>query len=403
MCNQHPLAEGLSAHIRLLASNQVWLEGDAVAQLKAVGQRPDCVRAVGMPDLHSGPGMPIGAAFAFSQTIHPHLVGSDAGCGASLVVTSQTKVNSRLEARLEDQFSQSVEDEELLKRWLELSMTEGLARLGEQVDSDCLKYILGQTSYQIDGAANAEDYLNYAKDLGTVGGGNHFAEISQVKEVFHPQAEKMGLKKGRIVLLCHSGSRGFGKAVIDRWGTQVLSGQGAENYLNELEAAIRFAQLNRSLLSLRLLSALGIRRPSKLLSSYDVVHNTVRQEKSQWVHRKGCASAHKEEVTLVLGTRGTPSYVMLGKGEDNYLSSVAHGAGRKMQRSEAKAKLRLKYRRAALAQAKTGGKVLCKDKDLLYEEHPEAYKAIEPVIESIEAAEVATKVASLQPILTVKQ
>ena len=94
---------------------------------------------------------------------------------------------------------------------------------------------------------------------------------------------------------------------------------------------------------------------------------------------------------------------MRGRGCEEGLSSVAHGAGRKMKRSEAREKIRSRYRRVELQKTRLGGMVICDDKKLLYEEHPDAYKDIEPVIDSLEKAGLADRIMSLQPQLTVKK
>ena len=93
---------------------------------------------------------------------------------------------------------------------------------------------------------------------------------------------------------------------------------------------------------------------------------------------------------------------MRGLGNPAGLSSVAHGAGRKMQRSEAREKIRARYRKTQL-RGGTQGIVICDDQKLLYEEHPDAYKAIEPVIHSLELARLAERVASIEPLMTVKK
>src|SRR4051812_44533555 len=91
----------LPAHARVIADEDVWLEGDAVAQFARVAATEGCVRAVGLPDLHPGRGIPVGAAFALRDAIHPALVGGDAGCGVRLVVTTVEKIAvDRLERRV---------------------------------------------------------------------------------------------------------------------------------------------------------------------------------------------------------------------------------------------------------------------------------------------------------------
>ncbi|MET0409810.1 MAG: RtcB family protein, partial [Polyangiaceae bacterium] len=76
----------LPSNASLIAHPSVWMESEAVSQLARVASHPDCLRAAGMPDLHPGRGIPIGAAFAFEGTVLPDLVGGDAGCGVLLVV-----------------------------------------------------------------------------------------------------------------------------------------------------------------------------------------------------------------------------------------------------------------------------------------------------------------------------
>ena len=85
------------------------------------------------------------------------------------------------------------------------------------------------------------------------------------------------------------------------------------------------------------------------------------------------------------------------------LRSVAHGAGRRMGRSEARDKLKARYTRAELGRTKLGGRVICGDPELLYEEHPDAYKPVGPVVSSLIEAGLGTAVAELQPLLTVKR
>ena len=243
--------------------------------------------------------------------------------------------------------------------------------------------------------------------LGTIGGGNHFAELGSVAEVARCEvADQFALQKGGLVLLCHSGSRGLGRALAERWSGAVLSEHEATSYLSELVGAIRFARANRLLIAGRMLGALGITRASKVAGSFDVVHNSVAREHcrqgSAFVHRKGCAPAAKGQATVVLGSRGAPSSILCGRGNASALSSVAHGAGRKMQRSEAVAKVRAKYARSQLRTSKLGSVVICDESKLLYEEHPDAYKPVEPVVRSLIDAELADHVAVVAPLLTVK-
>ena len=104
-----------------------------------------------------------------------------------------------------------------------------------------------------------------------------------------------------------------------------------------------------------------------------------------------------------LGSRGNPSWILRGRGDAAHLCSVAHGAGRKIPRSEAKARLLHRYRKTDLTRTALGGRVLCDRPELLWEEHQDVYKPIEPVVAALEHAGVATRVASLVPMVTVKR
>jgi release factor H-coupled RctB family protein len=94
---------------------------------------------------------------------------------------------------------------------------------------------------------------------------------------------------------------------------------------------------------------------------------------------------------------------MEGFGTEAGLCCVAHGAGRRMARSEAYAKLRARHTRASLQRSALGARVICDDTTLMYEEHPDAYKPIEPIIESLEQAGSARRLAALVPLVTIKR
>jgi len=400
-----------SGNTRIIATEQVWMEGEAVRQLEQVACDPDCVAAVGMPDLHPGPGVPIGAAFGFASTVRPQLVGSDAGCGALVVALGKGKLSSTLARRARAEFDgpvlQDVDTDALCRAvWrrgaralTEFDLPDSLVALAERLDGGSV----AESGEPPDAA--------FGDALGTIGGGNHFAEVGRVSQINDlAMADALGVRKGGLVVLCHSGSRGLGKAVSDKWGHAVLSdapGGQLDAYLADLAGAVRFAQANRVVLAWRMLKALGMARPGKVTHAFDVVHNFVRREDFSgsplWVHRKGCAPAADGEPAVVLGSRGAPSYIMRGRGNPDGLCSVAHGAGRKMQRSEARDKLRHRYRRAELAKSKCGSVVLCDDTKLLYEEHPDAYKPIVPVIDSLTRSQLADSVAAIDPVLTVKR
>jgi release factor H-coupled RctB family protein len=401
---------------QLISGPDVWMEGEALRQLEAVAGLPGCCAAVGMPDLHVGKHGPIGVALAFEGRIWPGLIGGDAGCGARLVGLPQSRAGGdALERRMRDftdgpALPEGLETEPLLRAIWEQGprglcalpgLPEALTELAalEPADTDPPS---GPLPPGLDAAL-------CAASLGTAGGGNHFLEVSAVEQVLdRERARSAGLCSGGLAVLAHSGSRGLGHWLAGRWSREPLcSPEEQERWLGELRGAVRWARANRLLLCWRALQALGAVRPSKIGGQVDLVHNTVRPHvhkgREVWLHRKGCAPAEESQLTVVLGSRGALSWVMEGLGHAPTLCSVAHGAGRKMTRSEARAKVRARHSRSSLQRSPLGGRVLCDEPELLYEEHPDAYKAIEPVIAALESAGAARRVAALRPLITVKR
>ncbi len=402
---------GMPAHATVIGGPGVWMEGDATAQLAAVAMLDGCVRAVGMPDLHPGRGFPIGAVVATRGIVYPHLVGSDAGCGARLVATNVARVSpDRLARRLRTAFDEALFEDVDTATLFEQAWFAGPRGLAE-VDGlpEALRTLAAREPADLLPASGSPDRLRsgFESALGTVGGGNHFAEVSRVSQVTDVAAAKrLGIEPNAIVSLVHSGSRGLGAALATLWGSRPLLEAEVGTYLGELAGACRFARANRFVLAYRTLSALGALRNSTLRGAFDVTHNDVREERvagrDAWIHRKGAAPAYEGAFTVVLASRGAPSWIMQGSGNEEGLRSVAHGAGRKMGRGEAREKNRARYRRDEVTRSPGGGRVICDDKDLLFEEHPDAYKPIGPIIDALEHHTLATRVAALTPVITLK-
>jgi release factor H-coupled RctB family protein len=393
----------------------VWMEGNALSQFAQIASLPGCVKAVGMPDMHAGGTAPIGAVFAFDDGVRPTLLGGDVGCGVLVLATSENQTSGdALERRVRAAFDDDEPFADADQRALVAAAWRGGARGLAEVESlpDALRELAaGAPEPPAGGAEPAEMGPDdeFGAALGSIGGGNHFAEVTRVQAPGDiAAAGRFGLKKGALAVVVHSGSRGVGAMLGRRWSVRELRDEAdIARYRADLAGACRFAQANRFLLGYRLLKALGAARPSKLRGSFDIAHNDVVREAvggaPAWVHRKGAAPARAGEPTIVLGSRGAPSYVMEGAGNADVLASVAHGAGRKMGRTEAKEKLRSRYRRADLTRTSLGGRVVCDDHDVLYEEHPDAYKPVEPVMRSLVAHGAASNVVALVPVVTVKR
>ena len=138
----------------------------------------------------------------------------------------------------------------------------------------------------------------------------------------------------------------------------------------------------------------------------DVCHNSVVAQddggRPGWLHRKGAAPA-TEGFVVVPGSRGSASYIVEPAGDPSACGwSLAHGAGLKWGRTQARDKVAARSTAASLVRTALGSVVICEDRDLLFEEAPEAYKSIDSVIGALVAGGHATVVAVLHPLLTYK-
>ncbi len=374
--------------IKIVASSSSWIEGEAVRQLHKTAELSGMLRAVGMPDLHPGQGYPVGTVFVTEDIIFPALVGSDIGCGIGLWTTSiQQTRPERLEKKLKGLESGIDSPETYLKKW-------GVEPCG------------------------------FEHSLGTIGRGNHFAELLVLDDIQMPERIDDFIDPSRqknALLLVHSGSRGFGEkilydhtAIYQDKGLHAITDE-AWDYLNQHYRALEWAELNRRIIADRMLDCLGASGDRVL----DVVHNFVESHGTNveptissapvgdlvWVHRKGAIPSDRGPV-VIPGSRGAHSYLVEPIGNDEETGwSLSHGAGRKMSRKDA----RNKYSRGdrpfnpkKLVQTRLGSYVICEDKLLLLEEAPEAYKPIGRVINDLVEYNLVRIIATLKPILTYK-
>lgn len=393
----------MEPNAHLVSDDRVWMDGNALTQLDGVARDPHCVRAVGMPDLHCGPVTPIGAVFATTH-ISPSLIGGDIGCGASFVPTTRKPPSlDKVERRIRGAFTDVEETTvDLARVW-----RDGLAALPEDLHD--LADAMGVDRAPAGGVELPEVLANdgFRKQLGSIGGGNHFAELVRVERLHDPEvAAAAGIVRDRLGVLVHSGSRGLGKAVGRQWPDRYLAPEQWDAYLAQMDGAVRFARVNRTILVARMLGAIGAARPDKVGRRIDVVHNDVQRvhldDDEVWLHRKGAAPAHEGQLTLVLGSRGATSWVLRGTGSARGLWSVAHGAGRKLARGEALQKLKHRYTRSQASRSAQGSRLVCRRSGVIFEEHPDAYKPVEPVVRALIEAGLAAPVAELTPLVTVK-
>ncbi|WP_299008681.1 RNA ligase RtcB family protein [uncultured Shewanella sp.] len=374
----------LTENVSLIASADTWVEGLAVQQLIKTSKLSGMQRVAGMPDLHPGRGYPIGAAFFTTNKIYPALVGNDIGCGMSLWQTSAnlSKVNLDKLAKKFEHVEQS----------LDASWAKNVA---------ARKLEKGITN-------NAYDHA-----IGTIGGGNHFAEFQAIDEVYDQVAlDELGLNKKHLQLLVHSGSRGLGQSIlvnhVTKYNHDGLADESADfiDYMEQHDEAVRWAELNREFIAKRFLEAIRAKGECALDVNHNLVSPKAIEGQQGWLHRKGATPSDKGCV-IIPGSRGDYSYLVkpiIAADASMAISlySLAHGAGRKWKRGECHGRLGHKYKREDLYRTALGSRVVCGNKELLYDEAPQAYKKCATVISDMLDAGLIEIVAKLRPVLTFK-
>lgn len=421
--------------------------------------------SLAMPDIHWGYGFPIGGVAATrleNGVISPGGVGYDINCGVRLV---------RTELLYED-VREKIAD---LVRALFASIPSGVGAHGaipKLSAAEVRRVLRSGAAWAVENGYGTRADLDHteeegrletadpdlvsetaiergAKQLGTLGSGNHFLEIDRVEEVYLPEAAaQCGIQKHGIAVLVHSGSRGLGYQVCEDYlGTMgrameryrirvpdrqlacapIQSSEGSA-YLGAMAAAANFAWCNRQVMMALaercFLSALGI-SPRELgwRLVYDVCHNIAKIEThrvdgetgSLCVHRKGATRAfgpERREIphayrqvgqpVLIPGDMGRGSFVLLGTAMamEKTFGSTCHGAGRVMSRGQSKKASR--GRNLVEEMREQGVSVMAHGRDTLAEEMPHAYKDVAEVVDVMEEAGISRKLARLRPIGVIK-
>ncbi|KAF9434820.1 hypothetical protein BGZ76_007370 [Entomortierella beljakovae] len=386
------LSPEISASISILAKKS-YVDPESNVQLNRTAMLPGMRRVVGQPDLHPGNQYPIGATFITQKIIYPALIGNDIGCGMAVY---KTRLSSNIKP-------QKIVDKlhHLEGRWTEGDPHEFLiSKLGEE---------------------HSETGKAHLDQLGTIGGGNHFAEFVVVEKLVDQElCDSYGLTDANTYLIVHSGSRKFGQTVLEmsnRMQTKAEKkhvGLDAESdvgkaYLKQHDLACEWARINRELIAHRVLTRLNAEEDAKKI--LDIWHNNVEEKviesidpiKPCWIHRKGAAPSDRGLV-VIPGSRGHFSYLVMPHGDqDKNGFSLAHGAGRLLPRAKALQKRPQSSKQGSISALQTtglGSSVICEDTDLLFEEQPDAYKEITDIIDDL--GPFVKVVAILRPICTYK-
>lgn len=416
--------------------------------------------SLGMPDAHQGYGFAIGGVAAVDLkegVVSPGGIGYDINCGVRLLSTDLEfdDVKSKIEELVKQLFHEIpsgtgrggdlklsyAELDEVMKLGIDWAIQNKFA-LPE--DKDFIE------EYGRLPNANPDMVSNKAKErgrdqLGTLGSGNHFAEVQIVQEIFDEEtAKSFGLHKNQVVVLIHTGSRGLGHQVctdylkemdgaMKNYGIKVpdrelacvpIDSKEGKRYLQAMASAANFAFNNRQLITFNVRNVFKrLFKTDKVKIVYDVCHNIAKIEEHKifgkkmtvLVHRKGATRAFPKghpalpevyrnigQPVIIPGSMGTYSYVLVGteKAMEETFGSTCHGAGRTLSRH--KAKKMMSAEEAVNKLKEKGVFIQATTKSGITEEIPEAYKNVSQVVEVVHQAGISTKVAKLKPIGVIK-
>jgi tRNA-splicing ligase RtcB (3'-phosphate/5'-hydroxy nucleic acid ligase) len=447
---------------RLFASEQIVdaIAGDrSLEQLQNVATLPGIVgAALAMPDIHQGYGFPVGGLAATRPpdgVVSPGGVGYDINCGVRLLVApfSAEELGERKEA-LVHEIARSApagagrEALRLKSRELDRVLESGPRALLERGIGTAADVAHTESDGSLPGAdpdaVSPRARERGSSQLGTVGSGNHFVELQRVERLFDQDAARaFGLAEGRVTVLIHSGSRGLGHqvctdyvrrmdAALSRHAIELpdrqlacapLGSADGRDYLGAMAAAANFAWANRQAIAHAVRESIarviGRDEADETHQVYDVAHNVAKLERhgdgEVCVHRKGATRAfppgHPEipddyrdagQPVFIPGSMGTSSFVLAGRqgSMEHSFGTTCHGAGRLLSRTAARKRIGGAELRAELE--RHGITVRCPSNRGLSEEAPFAYKDVEAVVEVVERAGLAARVAQLRPIGVVK-
>lgn len=413
---------------------------------------------VGMPDIHSGYGLPIGGVMATDYetgAVSAGAVGMDINCGVRLITTNihcetldkdtLSKILSAIIRRVPLGVGKGSKIKRLRSPDLEAIAAEGAGfyvkegfgrkeDLERIEDHGCIK--------GADVSSLSQATMKRADQLGTIGGGNHFIEIGRVSKVFDEDiAKQFGIPHKSIYILIHTGSRGFGhqvcteysnimwrnsnknktKAPVKGLACAPIFSEDGQNYLKAMACAANYAFANRQVIThfVRESFVEVLKKHESDLGLdllYDVAHNIAKKEKydDKWalVHRKGATRAlpaghdanpeiYKKtgHPAIIPGSMGTGSYVILGTPNiTKTYCSVNHGAGRVMSRNKA----RRNISKEELLQQTKNVILPARNIKALLDEAPQAYKDIDEVIFALVDANLTKPIVKLRPMGVLK-
>lgn len=440
----------------------------AVKQIANVACLPGIVgHSIGLPDVHSGYGFAIGNIAAMDMddpeaVVSPGGVGFDINCGVRLLRTNLFEKDVQ---PLKEQICQCLFDhipvgvgtkglipmnaqdlDEAIEMGMDWSLREGYAWPEDKEHCEEYGRMLNADPSKVSLRAKKRGL----PQLGTLGSGNHYAEIQVVDEIFDKQkAAKMGIRDlGQVCVMIHSGSRGFGHQVAtdallemekamkrdnivlnDRQlACARINSKEGQDYLKAMACASNFAWVNRS--SMTFLTRQAFAKVFKsnpddldMHVIYDVSHNIAKVEEHMvegklrrlLVHRKGATRAFPPnhplipvdyqltgQPILIGGTMGTNSYILTGTqtGMQETFGTTCHGSGRALSR--AKSRKCLDFQDVLKEMSDKGISVRVASPKLIMEEAPQSYKNVHDVVDTCHEVGISAKCVKLRPIGVIK-
>lgn len=314
-------------------------EDGAIEQAKNLANLPFAFKHIAlMPDTHQGYGMPIGGVLATHNVIIPNAVGVDIGCGMC-AVRSNIKVEDFNQELLKKIFGGSADFKGGIRALIPVGMNH------QKNDQEWIGF-----NHAPDIEIIQNELKSARRQLGTLGGGNHFIEVQSGDD-------------GYIWIMIHSGSRNFGykiaglynkkaQELCNKWHSNIPAFKGddglaflpvdtveGKEYISAMNYALDFAFANR----INMIEVCKTEFKKVINCEFDEVinihHNYATIEnhfgRNVWVHRKGATSAKDCQIGIIPGSQGTSSYIVQGKGNPDSFMSCSHGAGRAMSRNKA--------------------------------------------------------------------
>lgn len=377
------------------------IDDKAFSQARNLANLPFIFKHVAiMPDAHCGYGMLIGGVLATTDVVIPNAVGVDIGCGMCAVKTSLTEIDKKS--------LKTILGSPREKRGIRGLVPAGFKHHDHAQDESCMPDTAPLENVQNSRVMHL--YQAARKQVGTVGGGNHFIAIQRSDD-------------DHIWIMIHSGSRNIGLQIAryynqlaiklnEHWKSSFpgkwdlaflpLSTKEASSYLTEMQFCVDFALANRKLMMERVKQAIedvvGSVQYEPLINiahNYAAVENHYNE--NVIVHRKRATRARTGEFGIIPGSQGSSSYIVIGKGNPESFSSCSHEAGRVLGRKQAQRTLNLETEQAHLNELGVIHGMRSK-RDL--DEAPGAYKDIDQVMENQQ--DLVDIVVRLQPLAVVK-